>query len=100
MTKDSIELITAIVALIIGGAALTVASTALAFIIGLKNSTHQVVWKPLEPEKVEADDSFSTEIQEDAVVLNNPNKRFKNVIKKDEEPFADVSDPAVTSNDW
>lgn len=92
---DSVELIFAIVATIIGGLALTLSTVALALIVGVKNSTHQVVWKPVEqPEQDEEDDVFT---QEPENLLNNPNKKFKNEIPKEEPEFADISDPSVTS---
>jgi hypothetical protein len=73
--------------------ALGVGVAALALVIGLKNSTHQVVWKPIEPEEKQEDPfvSFDEEIKD----MENPNKRIPK-----EEPFADLSDPAVTSNNW
>jgi len=98
MTKDSIEMIIALVALIVGGAGLIVGSFALALIVGVKNSTHQVLWKNVEPpaEKEEEDDPFiyGPPLEQE----ENPNKKLKN--KNDDEDFADLSDPEVTSNDW
>jgi len=96
MTSEMIVTIIAIVAVIVGGVALTVGTIALSLVIGIKNSTHQVIWKPLEepktPEEVEDEDPF---IYSEA---ENPNKKIKP--KDDEEDFADLSDPSVTSNDW
>lgn len=82
-----------IAALIIGTLALIAGGAALAIVIGLKNSTHQVVWKPLEPEKHE--DPFTEEAEEEELT-ENPNKRIKR--QNDEEDFADLDDPTVTSN--
>lgn len=95
MTNDSAELIFAIVATIIGGLALAISTIALALIVGIKNSTHQVVWKPLEEPK--QDDPFAFEPEEEENLLNNPNKRFKNDLPKEEPEFADLSDPTVSS---
>lgn len=100
MTRDSLELIMAIVAVIIGGAALTVGSFALAIVVGIKNSTHQVVWKPLEEPKADEADVFGTVAEELDNVLNNPNKKFKNETPTEDPEFADLSDASVTSNKW
>jgi hypothetical protein len=79
--------------------ALTVACVALAYVIGLKNSTHQVVWKPVDPAEA---DPFTAQAEEEEETeefkpYENPNKRIKPAA---EEDFADLSDPSVTSNDW
>jgi hypothetical protein len=76
-------------------AALIIGCVALSFVIGLKNSTHQVVFKPVDETKEM--DPFFPEVEEKAEDLlgENPNKRIKK-----EESFADLSDPNVTSNNW
>jgi hypothetical protein len=82
-------LILAILALVAGGAAL-------AYVVGMKNSTHQVVWKDVEPPKeTEDDDPFIYDPPIDA----NPNKKIKTKPKEDDD-LVDLDDPAVTSNDW
>lgn len=73
------------VALVIGGAAL-------AFVIGVKNSTHQVVWKPVEPTTLEAESDEDEEEEEIPAV--NPNKR---VVR---EELHDLDDPKESSNNW
>lgn len=88
-------------------AALTIGCVALAFVIGLKNSTHQVVWKPVETEKL---DPFAlTEDEEEEVFETNPNKRikkekpfepYKNDLPQKEEPFLDLDNPNVTATEW
>lgn len=87
-------------ALILAVIALIVALAALAFIIGVKNSTHQVVWKPVEPAESQ-DDPFSTgSPDEDETEFDeNPNKRFKKFTNdvKTEEPFVDLDDPSEVS---
>lgn len=105
--KDSYELVLAIVAVIIGGAGLTVASIALAFTIGIKNSTHQVIWKPVEePKAFDSDDDDAPPVPGfEGMLDGNPNKKikfekFENNIPKDEAEFADLSDPSVTSNNY
>lgn len=97
---DSIELIFAIVAVIIGGIALCLSTISLALIVGVKNSTHQVVWKPLDEPRVDEADQFTEDGPDTSNVLNNPNKKFKNEIPKEEPEFADLSSPEVTSNQW
>jgi ABC-type metal ion transport system substrate-binding protein len=96
MTNDSIEFVVAIVAMIVAGIGLTVATISLALIVGVKNSTHQVVWKPVEAPSEEEEEEILNEVnfQSD----ENPNKKFKQ--PKVEEPFSDLSDPLVSSNDW
>ena len=98
---SSIAAILSTVALIIGCVALT-------FVIGVKNSTHQVVWKEADPHK--NDDPF-TEDEEDFEIqsepIENPNKRIKPTtykkfenaeLLKAEESFRDLDDPSITSN--
>jgi hypothetical protein len=95
-----------IVSILFSLTALIVGTAALAMVIGLKNSTHQVVWKPLEPPKDE--DPFAAILGEepDEVELEglhpslNPNKRKKKEESKPAEEFADLDDPSVSSNNW
>jgi hypothetical protein len=79
----------AIASVIIASIALLISCVSLCLFIGIKNSTHQVVWKEVEP-KNEVDDLF-----EDAIEEQNPNKRVKR-----EEPFYDPTDPTETANNW
>lgn len=68
--------------------------TAIALVIGLKNSTHSIQWKEVPTAPVE--DPFQIE-EEEAVLSQNPNKRMKLVEK---EEFADLDNPEVISNEW
>ena len=86
----SISLILGISALAVSIAGLVVGCIALSAVIGLKNSTHQVTWKEIEPAK-EADDPF--QVEEEPIAEMNPNKR----IKTEEEDLVDLDDPAITS---
>ncbi len=97
----SISLSVSIAAVALGSIALLIATVALALIIGLKNSTHQVVWKPMEPKEME--DPFAKEEVEfpdlsELVGQQNPNKKFNNEIPVEEEPFNDPTDVFETSN--
>lgn len=69
--------------------------TAIAIVVGLKNSTHSIQWKEITPSP-ESLDPFA-EVEEETDLTSNPNKRLKIVEK---EPFADLDNPEVTSNDW
>lgn len=66
--------------------------TAIALVVGLKNSTHSIQWKEVPVEKVE--DPFAVE-EEEIDMTKNPNKRLKIV-----EEFADLDNPEETSNNW
>lgn len=76
-------------AIVIGSIALLLSCVSISLIMGIKNSTHQVVWKELEP-KVE-EDAFH---YEETPPEFNPNKRMK------KEEFTDLNDPAETANNW
>lgn len=96
----NVLVIVSIVAILFALVALIVACVSLAFVIGVKNSTHQVVWKSAEPESI---DPFTAEEDDLPTIQNeNPNKRFKKFenaeLSKTEEEFADLDDPGITSN--
>lgn len=86
---NSITLILGISALAVSIAGLVIGCLALSAVIGLKNSTHQVTWKEIEPAK--AEDPF--QVEEEPIAEMNPNKR----IKTEEEDLVDLDDPAITS---
>lgn len=92
---SSLVLGVSIAALIIAILGLIVGAGALILVLAMKNSTHQVVWKPLEPES--QPDPFTAE-EEDEEEIENPNKRIKGKAKNDQEDFADLDDPTVSSN--
>lgn len=89
--------------------AITLSCISISMIVGFKNSTHTIEWKPLETPKVEDDPFLSTE-DEDLSVYENPNKRkpkafkinnpFPSEVQKEEEPFLDLDNPEVTANNW
>lgn len=93
-----------VAALILATIALVVGGLSLAFVVGLKNSTHNVVWKDVAPNTLGGSGEEAEEESEDPFVYSpeeNPNKKIKaKTIENDEEDFADLSDPSVTSNDW
>lgn len=68
---------------------------ALILVYGMKNSTHQVVWKNVTPPE-ENTDPFAGEHDEEEVG-ENPNKKIK---KSKVDDDVDLSDPTITSNDW
>ena len=74
--------------------------TAVALVVGLKNSTHKIEYRPVEVPK----DPFAEEETEEEVLEKtfNPNKRLKIVeeSRNDQEDFADLDDPTTTSNEW
>lgn len=97
----NILIVLSIVATLFSLAALTVGCVALAFVIGLKNSTHNVVWKEA-PAQV---DPFAVEAEredEEPEVDTSINKRFKKFaneeLKPADAPFIDMEDPANVSN--
>lgn len=106
----NILLVLAIVATIVSIAALVVGSVALAIVIGVKNSTHQVVFKEVNPPNLQSHDPFEGTVEdlnvsESEVV--NPNKRIKKEIfqkfdnselNQKETSFADLDSPEVSSN--
>lgn len=97
----NVLLVISLVAAVLATVALIIGCTALAFVIGVKNSTHQVVWKEAEPLK--NDDPFADEeVEIETVETDNPNKRFKKFenaeLLKTETTFRDLDDPGVTSN--
>lgn len=102
---NSILIALIIVAIVVSLAALIVGCFALCFVIGLKNSTHQVVFKEMNPPAEVPLDPFSIEEKEVEHETVNPNKRIKPFEKfenaelvKTEEEFADLDDPGVSSN--
>lgn len=98
---DVVELALAIVAVIIGGTALTVGSIALAIVIGIKNSTHQVVWKSLEEPKKGEDDPFEEDMDEQFADLDvNPNKKLKKQKTEETEEQVELEDMTADSNNW
>ena len=93
----SLSLILSIVSLILS-------TIAIAVIIGFKNSTHRIEWKPLEP--VNADPFSEKEDEADVEAwraeflkpkIKNP---FPKVEIKEDEPFADLEDPNEISHNW
>lgn len=73
-------------------------------VVGLKNSTHQVVWKPVEPTSpVDLFSEHNEEFEEE--LMENPNKRIKPFkpfenpdLTVKEKDIADLEDPAISSN--
>lgn len=98
---SSILIALIITAILLSLAALIIGCVALTFIIGVKNSTHQVVWKEADPAKNV--DPFADEIDEvETVETMNPNTRFKKFENADalktEDEFRDLDDPSISSN--
>lgn len=100
-------LVLSIVAILVATAALIVGSMALASVIGLKNSTHQVVWKEAGP-KVSADPFEAPDLEDEPEeMLVNPNKKipkenftkFSNEeLNQKDTSFSDLDSPEVSSN--
>jgi hypothetical protein len=104
---NTMTLVLSIVAIVLSIIALIIGCAALAFVIGLKNSTHQVVWKEAEVPK--SDDPFQMDDEEfeneSIEEIANPNKRqkpfekFENAeLVKTGEELHDLDDPGVSSN--
>lgn len=79
---------------------LILSTIAIAVIVGFKNSTHKIEWKPLPTHE---DDPFK--LIDDDLPFENPNKRkIKNPFPKEEvkedESFVDLDDPNETSANW
>lgn len=78
----------------------------LAIIVGLKNSTHKIEWKTLEPVKEEQEEF--TELDGEPMMVTNPNKKISRLQPfepfppppKEEEPFFDEEDPNNVSHDY
>ena len=91
-----------VVSTLISVSALVLAGVTISIVVGFKNSTHTIEWKPLE-NHVPEEDPFA----EPELPTENPNKR-RPVIKnpfpaeevKEDVTFADLEDPNVTSNNW
>jgi Trk-type K+ transport system membrane component len=83
------------VALVLATISLAAGVAALSMVIGIKNSTHQVVWKPVE--EVSPDPFIDSLVEEtmEPVLGENPNKRKARTV---EEAFADMDDPTISSN--
>ena len=90
-------LIVSTLAILFSLIALIVSVVSLAFVIGLKNSTHQVVWKPVDEPKDDDPFDFNNNLYPEDEELVNPNKRIKKEVKEDEEDLVDLTDPTVTS---
>lgn len=91
---DSLSLGIAIAGLIIGIFALAIGATSLIYVVGIKNSTHQITWKEVTPNTTPA--QAESEVEEESFdPFNglNPNKR-----QKPDEDFADLDDPTTQSN--
>lgn len=78
---------------------LTFSLAAIAAIVGFKNSTHTIEWKPMDVKPVEEDPFTETNLAD----LENPLKRkIKNPYPAEEvkvdEPFMDMDDPNETAN--
>lgn len=96
-------------AIFLSAVALALSCAAIAAIVGFKNSTHTIEWKPLETAKVD-DDPFAVPDEEEIANMDNPNKRKPKSFKivnphpteavKEEEFFADLDDPNETANNW
>ena len=95
MLSILVSIVLPITSILFSLVALVIGCTALAFVIGLKNSTHQVVWKPMGPPK---DPFLADEEKEAEVPGDNPNRRLKR--EEDTEPLVDLDDPNITSNQW
>lgn len=89
-----INTVLAVSAISVSIAALVIGSAALAFVIGLSRSTHQVVWKEASPQKDEVD-PFQVEDEEPTEFFHNPNKRIKK--ETEDEDLVDLTDPSVSS---
>jgi arylsulfatase A-like enzyme len=88
----------ALSALIMASIAAMAAFVSISLVVGLKNSTHQVVWKQMEEPKVDSFDPFATG-EEEKEFGENPNKRHStNTTANDQEDFADLDNPEVSSN--
>lgn len=98
----NVLVIVSVVAILFALVALVVGCIALSIVVGVKNSTHQVVWKSLEPEKLDPFGEIDGDEDEEIDQNVNPNKRFKKFenaeLEKTEEEFADLDDPGITSN--
>lgn len=95
----NILFILSIVATLVSIAALLIGCVALAFVVGLKNSTHNVVWKAAP---VSSDPFAGEEKEDDEEITAEINKRFKKhaneELKPADAPFVDMDDATVTSN--
>lgn len=82
---------------------LILSTVAIGVIIGFKNSTHTIEWKPLDTKPVSDDPFESPEVE--AEKLYNPLKRkipnpFPTEAPVKDDSFADLEDPNETSNNW
>ena len=87
----------AIAALLVGAIALVLGLGAFVLALAMKMSTHQVTWKTVGDESSE--DPFQEELPmfSEPELGENPNKRMK---REEEEDFADLDDPSISSNNW
>lgn len=106
---DNLATVIACVGLLLGMAAFVCSCVAISFIVGLKNSTHRIEWKTFDPHGNKSqEDEPEEEIDGEAMILDNPNKRVKKnkpftpypPESKTEEPFFDEEDPNNTSHDF
>lgn len=92
------NMILSISALSISIVALIIGCVALAFVIGLSRSTHQVVWKEANPKETDEIDPF--QVPDDfSVQVNleeNPNKRIKK--KEDDSKVKEESFEEITES--
>lgn len=95
---STLLMVVAALALFIAAVAFVMATIALILVYGMKNSTHQVVWKNVTPPE-ENNDPFAVDREEEEVG-ENPNKKLNKTKKVKAEDDVDLSDPTVTSNDW
>lgn len=96
---DNVMIAMCIASILLCFISLTLSCISIAMVVGFKNSTHKIEWKPLPAQ----DDPFLK--YEDELPFENPNKRkIKNPFPKEEvkedEPFADLDDPNETSANW
>jgi hypothetical protein len=89
-----------VAAIVIAFAGLIVGTVALAFVIGVKNSTHTVSWKEAP---TMADPFAAEQAESEPEVLENVNKRYKKFSNDELKPqpetdLVDLDSPEVVSN--
>lgn len=90
----------ALTAIILSTLSLLLSTVAVAFVVGFKNSTHTIEWKPLTPPEEEKD-PFTEEPIDETLNPNKRKPRIKNPFPveevKEEDPFIDFDDPNITT---
>lgn len=92
---SEVVVILSALAIILSAIALVVGCVGLSIIVGVKNSTHQVVWKEAPTDAFNP--LVSDDITEETEFNFNPNKREKTSKMEMADEFADLTDPSVTS---